>query len=127
NQQCQYDDGNMPWPRPLTTVGTPQLAKGDKLHHKFAIVDQGTTITGSQNWSASANHRNDELIVIIKNKVVSAHFVREFSRLYGHANFGVPTWLKSTMQDQQTRCQSERTVKTTPPTLVRALSIPTPP
>jgi phosphatidylserine/phosphatidylglycerophosphate/cardiolipin synthase-like enzyme len=35
-------------------VGTPQLAAGDKLHHKFAVLDGREVITGSFNWSPRA-------------------------------------------------------------------------
>lgn len=104
NQQCQYDLDNEPWHPGLTTVGTPQLNQGDKLHHKFAIIDQSTVVTGSQNWSKSANYRNDEAVIILNNKTVAQHFLREFERLYGHANFGVPHWLQLDIQDRNIRC-----------------------
>ena len=104
NRQCQYERDNAPWTPGLTTVGTPQLESGDKLHHKFAIIDQTKIITGSQNWSKSANQRNDEVVMIIHNQTVAAHFLREFERLYGHASFGVPNWLQIDIQDSLIRC-----------------------
>lgn len=107
NQQCQYDLDNEPWSPGLTTVGTPQLNKGDKLHHKFAIVDQTKIVTGSQNWSKNANYRNDETVIILNNKTVAQHFLREFERLYGHANFGVPHWLQLDIQERKIRCSKD--------------------
>lgn len=104
NQHCKYDVDNRPWPQPITTVGIPQLAEGDKLHHKFAVIDQQTVITGSQNWSESANHQNDELVMVIHNPTVAAHFSREFDRLYENASLGVPSWLQTKIQEGQTRC-----------------------
>lgn len=104
NRQCKYDIANAPWGSPLETVGTPQLANGDKLHHKFAVIDQAVVITGSQNWSKNANHQNDEIVIILHNETVAAHFSREFNRLYGHANFGVPHWLQNKLQSDQIRC-----------------------
>lgn len=104
NQQCQYDVTNAPWTPGLSTVGTPQLKDGDKLHHKFAIIDHTQVITGSQNWSKNANHQNDEVVIILHNKKVAAHFLREFERLYGHANFGVPHWLQQDIQKKKTSC-----------------------
>ena len=104
NKQCQLDTANTPWVPGLTTVGTPQLSAGDTLHHKFAIIDQTTIVTGSQNWSKNANHINDETVIILNNKKVAAHFSREFERLYGHANFGVPRWLQLDIQSRNTRC-----------------------
>ncbi|NEQ96968.1 MAG: DUF1669 domain-containing protein [Cyanothece sp. SIO2G6] len=104
NRQCQYDTDNRPWSQPITNVGIPQLAAGDRLHHKFAVVDQQTVITGSQNWSESANHQNDEIVVIIDNPTVAAHFSREFERLYENASLGVPSWLQTKIQEERTRC-----------------------
>ncbi|CAK6692695.1 Cardiolipin synthase B [Synechococcus sp. CBW1107] len=51
---CKLEQGNSPWQQPINGVGTPRLARGDKLHHKFAVVDGKTVITGSFNWSPSA-------------------------------------------------------------------------
>ena len=104
NQRCKYDEDNRPWPTALKTVGTPQLADGDRLHHKFAVIDQAIVITGTQNWSDSANYRNDETAIIISSDVVSAHFLREFERLYEVVSFGVPHWLHNSIQEQRDRC-----------------------
>lgn len=104
NSQCNDDEGNRPWMRPLTTVGVPQLSDGDVLHHKFGIVDHHLVITGSQNWSAAANNSNDENVLIIDNATVAAHFKREFERLYSTASLGVPSWLQEKIADQQAKC-----------------------
>ena len=37
---CKVEAGNQPLEKPLQGVGTPRLARGDKLHHKFAVVHQ---------------------------------------------------------------------------------------
>jgi phosphatidylserine/phosphatidylglycerophosphate/cardiolipin synthase-like enzyme len=82
-------------PPPLTTIGVPTLPTGDLLHHKFAIIDRRTVITGSHNWSNAANDRNDETLLIIQdNPIVAAHFDREFERLYASATIGIPERLK---------------------------------
>jgi phosphatidylserine/phosphatidylglycerophosphate/cardiolipin synthase-like enzyme len=106
NSRCNYDEGNRPWMRPLTTVGVPQLPDGDVLHHKFGVIDHHLVITGSQNWSAAANNSNDENVLVIDNATVAAHFEREFERLYGAASLGVPSWLQDKMTDQQAKCVS---------------------
>jgi phosphatidylserine/phosphatidylglycerophosphate/cardiolipin synthase-like enzyme len=81
--------------RPLNTIGVPTLPPGDLLHHKFAVIDRQTVITGSHNWSNAANHRNDEtLLVIQNNQKVAAHFDREFDRLYQTAVLGIPAQLQ---------------------------------
>ncbi len=61
------------------------------LHHKFAIVDgeQGganaKVITGSHNWSANANFRNDENTIIIYNSRVANEYFQEFGARYWQA------------------------------------------
>ena len=90
NKACEVEAGNAPWSRPIASVGTPDLTPGDVLHHKFAAIDQRLVITGSHNWSEAANRNNDELLVVIQNPTVAAHFDREFERLYRTAKLGLP-------------------------------------
>jgi competence ComEA-like helix-hairpin-helix protein len=104
NQQCNYDQGNQPWSTPLDTVGVPQLPPGDRLHHKFALLDDRTIITGSHNWSAAANSRNDETLLVIDSPLVAAHFRREFERLYSTARLGVPPHIESRIAQQIQQC-----------------------
>jgi phosphatidylserine/phosphatidylglycerophosphate/cardiolipin synthase-like enzyme len=81
--------------QPLDTIGVPTLPTGDLLHHKFAIVDGLTVITGSHNWSNAANYHNDETLLVIQdNPTVAAHFDREFDRLYKGAVMGIPARLQ---------------------------------
>jgi phosphatidylserine/phosphatidylglycerophosphate/cardiolipin synthase-like enzyme len=81
--------------RALDTLGVPTLPTGDLLHHKFAVIDGQTVITGSHNWSNAANYHNDEtLLTIYNNPVVAAHFDREFDRLYQGVVLGVPARLQ---------------------------------
>ncbi len=82
DQRCQIEADNHPWTKPIESVRSPQLALGDKLHHKFAVIDKTTVIVGSQNWSHAANTTNDETLLVIQNPTVAAHFSREFERLY---------------------------------------------
>jgi phosphatidylserine/phosphatidylglycerophosphate/cardiolipin synthase-like enzyme len=90
---CQAPGTNL---QPLETIGVPTLPTGDLLHHKFAIIDRRTVITGSHNWSNAANYHNDETLLVIQdNPTVAAHFDREFDRLYEHAVMGIPARLKS--------------------------------
>lgn len=102
--RCKYEPDNRPWQKPLTTVGVPQLFKGDLLHHKFAVVDGKTVITGSHNWSKAANTNNDETLLIINSPTVAAHFGREFERLYANAQLGIPDALRRKIEAQQKEC-----------------------
>ena len=64
-------------------MGTPRLSRSDKLHHKFAVIDGKTVITGSFNWSPAAAHTNDETLLVIHSPTLTAsHFTREMDRLW---------------------------------------------
>lgn len=105
-EHCQLEANNRPWKQPLTTVGVPVLPMGDRLHHKFGVVDGNTVITGSHNWSEAANHGNDETLLAIANPVVAAHFEREFDRLYKGAIFGIPPRIKQRIDARKKECES---------------------
>ncbi len=55
------------------------------MHHKVIIVDDATVILGSYNFTASAETRNDENLLIIHDPEVAALFVAEFGRVYEQA------------------------------------------
>jgi len=55
------------------------------MHHKVIIIDDTTVILGSYNWTASADTRNDENLLIIHDPEVAALFVAEFGRIYEQA------------------------------------------
>lgn len=61
------------------------------LHHKYAIVDAepfGYTpyvITGSHNWSSSAENSNDENTLIIQDNQVANFYLQEFAARYYEA------------------------------------------
>jgi phosphatidylserine/phosphatidylglycerophosphate/cardiolipin synthase-like enzyme len=59
--------------------------EGPTLHHKFAIIDaeseSARVITGSHNWTAAAEARNDENTLIIHDAAVAALFKLEFDRI----------------------------------------------
>lgn len=58
------------------------------LHHKYAIVDAEAptwgpaTITGSHNWSSSAENSNNENTLIIHDATVANQFLQEFAARY---------------------------------------------
>lgn len=102
--KCYYEAGNRPWTNPIQAVGTPELPKGDKLHHKYGVIDDQTVIMGSHNWSEAANRGNDEYLLVVHHPTVSAHYVREFERLYANAKLGLPDRIKSKIAQQLTDC-----------------------
>jgi phosphatidylserine/phosphatidylglycerophosphate/cardiolipin synthase-like enzyme len=101
---CQPEANNHPWSNPLTTVGIAQVNSGDKLHHKFAVIDQTTVISGSHNWSEAANSQNDEAVIVINNAKVAQHFVQEFQRLYDSGFLGRTAAINSKLEQQQQKC-----------------------
>ena len=107
--KCKYEANNRTWQKPISTVGIPNLPPGDRLHHKFGIIDKSIVITGSHNWTAAANHKNDETLLVIENYKVAAHFDREFQRLYQTATLAIPSWLQKKVEEQQQECGSKLT------------------
>lgn len=103
-RNCEFEAENNPWAMPITAVGTPALPRGDKLHHKFALIDDRRIVAGSHNWSPSANHQNDETVLIIDNPTVARHFRREFDRLFASAATGVPSRVREQIAAQEARC-----------------------
>ena len=97
--------GNQPFDQALKGVGTPRLARSDKLHHKFAVIDNKTVITGSFNWSPSAAHTNDETLLAIHSPKLAAHFTREMDRLWESAELGVTPHLQRKLERQKIRCR----------------------
>lgn len=54
----------------------------DRMHHKVIIIDGRIVITGSYNFSASAEERNDENTLIIHSPEMAAQYLVEFERVY---------------------------------------------
>ena len=52
------------------------------MHHKFAVIDGKLVITGSYNWTASAEKRNDENLVVLRSPEFIKAYEREFERLW---------------------------------------------
>lgn len=56
-----------------------------QMHHKTMIVDGEIVITGSYNFSRSAEIRNDENVIIFYNEEISDFYMQEFQRVYQQA------------------------------------------
>ncbi len=74
------------------------------LHHKYAIIDAepygypASVITGSHNWSSSAENSNDENTLIIQNDQVANYYLQEFAARYYEAG-GMDSILISSVDD----------------------------
>lgn len=106
DSNCQYEAYNNPWALPHYDVGAPIMPSGDFLHHKFAVIDRETVIVGSQNWSDSANHQNDENILVIKDKKIAEAYAQEFERLERKSRKGPPKSLLKRVQGMEEACFS---------------------
>ncbi len=104
SDKCKYELNNQPWGNPIKTVGVPLLTSGDLLHHKYAVIDGKTVITGSHNWTEAANTGNDETVLVIENPQVAAHYVREFERLYSNAEFDIPQRIEKKVKQEEKEC-----------------------
>ena len=52
------------------------------MHQKFAIIDNRLLLTGSYNWTFSANHRNDENLMVIDDPEIIEIFQNQFEKLW---------------------------------------------
>ncbi len=52
------------------------------MHHKIFIIDEEIVITGSYNFSRSAEERNDENTLIIYSPEIAAKYLAEFERIF---------------------------------------------
>ena len=82
---------------PLLNNGVPVQAHLNfaQLHHKYAVLDAGypasdpTVVTGSHNWTQSAESSNDENTLIIHDPAIATLFQAEFERRW--AELGTAT------------------------------------
>lgn len=57
--------------------------KGALMHHKFAIIDSTTVLSGSYNWTANGSFKNSENLMVIKgDQFVIDEFQEEFDTLW---------------------------------------------
>ena len=54
----------------------------DKMHHKVIVIDGEIVVTGSYNFSASAETRNDENLLIIYDREAADVFLEEWMRIF---------------------------------------------
>ncbi|MCB9133868.1 MAG: phospholipase [Anaerolineales bacterium] len=82
--ESQLDNPGGEFARMLTEGLDVRLdANPDKLHHKLIVIDGKIVITGSYNFSASAETRNDENVVIIFDEAVAQAYLQEVQRVVG--------------------------------------------
>ncbi len=82
-RQAQGKHSEIPW---LLEKGVKvRLVRGNGrgiMHHKFAIFDGKLLVTGSYNWTDSAEQFNHENVIILEDPAVVQRFQVSFERLY---------------------------------------------
>lgn len=53
------------------------------MHHKFAVIDGQTVLTGSYNWNGTAQLVNDEALLVLRDPGLVSAYEREFAELRG--------------------------------------------
>ena len=79
NQGGEYD--------PFRQAGLDVRLDGNPglMHHKVFIIDRSIVVAGSYNFSASAEERNDENLIVIYDPDIAAQYLLEFMRVYAQA------------------------------------------
>lgn len=70
---------------PLFCANLPVRTDGNKytMHHKVIIIDDQVVITGSFNFTATADNANDDNVLIIRSPAVAALYNQEYAKVYG--------------------------------------------
>ena len=55
------------------------------MHHKVIVIDRSIVVTGSYNFTASAEERNDENVVILFSPELAAIYLDQFAQIYAQA------------------------------------------
>jgi phosphatidylserine/phosphatidylglycerophosphate/cardiolipin synthase-like enzyme len=56
------------------------------MHHKFMVVDSTRVLTGSYNWTRTAELQNAENIIVLNDISISGKFLVEFEKLWESAD-----------------------------------------
>lgn len=55
---------------------------GSKMHHKFALLDRKTVLTGSYNWTAVSEEKNFDNLLIVRSPDLVEAYQAEFAALW---------------------------------------------
>jgi len=71
----------------LKTAGIPVRndTNPDLMHDKVMIVDDAIVLTGSFNWSASAENDNNENLIIIDSTYIASIYATEFQKIWNQS------------------------------------------
>jgi phosphatidylserine/phosphatidylglycerophosphate/cardiolipin synthase-like enzyme len=66
-------------------VPVRQDGNGSFLHDKIIIIDNAIVVTGSLNYSSSADDENEENVVILENAEIAALYLQEYQKIWNQA------------------------------------------
>jgi phosphatidylserine/phosphatidylglycerophosphate/cardiolipin synthase-like enzyme len=55
------------------------------MHNKIIVIDERYVVTGSMNYSTSAEESNDENVIILDNPEIAALYMADFDRIWNLA------------------------------------------
>jgi phosphatidylserine/phosphatidylglycerophosphate/cardiolipin synthase-like enzyme len=67
-------------------VSVRQDGNASFMHDKIIIIDNSIVVTGSLNYSSSADDANEENVVILDNAEIAALYLQEFDKLWNQAH-----------------------------------------
>ena len=74
--------------KPVLDTNIIVYSSSEIMHHKYAIIDQSVhysdpiLITGSHNWSSSADNSNDENILFVHDQEIANIYFQEWAKLF---------------------------------------------
>jgi phosphatidylserine/phosphatidylglycerophosphate/cardiolipin synthase-like enzyme len=77
---------------PIFCAGLPVRKDGNPntMHHKVIVIDGQYVITGSFNFTKSADESNDDNILVIHSPAVAALYEQEFQKVFGQGKAPEP-------------------------------------
>lgn len=102
--QINFRANGLPFKQMIGKYGKLSAIAGDKMHHKFCVIDESVVITGSYNWTyKAANTGKDENIIVTSGDFELAQkFIQEFLKITGQEYANVPTDINKVLK----RCKA---------------------
>lgn len=69
-------------------IETRIYSRGGLMHNKYCVIDRSTVITGSYNWTLSANVRNKENIIIVHDDNICQKYIDDVESILLEAKGG---------------------------------------
>lgn len=55
------------------------------LHDKFAIIDNRVVLTGSFNWTITADKKNAENLLVIRDRDLAQEYTKQFKHIWNQS------------------------------------------